>query len=131
MTVKLCVRALGCVLASAVGASAQFRIEEASITDIQNAIRDGRTTCQGVVQTYLDRAKAYNGACTALVTKIGEAVPAATGMIRAGAPLVYPTKTIAASTLFPNLEQYTGPPLEFGRMEAKVAPVFKTNFCPQ
>lgn len=38
-------------------ASAQgFRIEEASIADIHNAIRTKQTTCQAVVQAYIDRA---------------------------------------------------------------------------
>ena len=43
---------------------------------------------------------------------------AATGTTRAGSPLLFPTKTVAASSLIPNLDQYAGPPLEFGRMEA-------------
>jgi hypothetical protein len=93
-----------------------FRVEEASIADIQNAIRAGQTTCRQVVQSYLDRAKAYNGVCTALLTKDGAPVPPATGMVRAGAPLQYPTRTVAASTVFPNLDQYKGLPLDLGRM---------------
>ena len=100
--------------------SGPFQIEEASIRDIQNAIRGGRTTCQGVVEAYIERAKAYNGACTALVTKDGASVPAATGMVRAGEAITYPTKTVAASTLFPDSNDYSGPPLEFGRMESSV-----------
>ena len=64
--------------------SGPFQIEEATIRDIQNAIRGGRTTCQGVVQAYIERAKAYNGVCTALVTADGAPIPAATGMVRAG-----------------------------------------------
>ena len=38
--------------------------------------------------------------------------------MRAQAPLRFPTATIKASTILPDLDQYTGPPLEFGRMEA-------------
>jgi Asp-tRNA(Asn)/Glu-tRNA(Gln) amidotransferase A subunit family amidase len=98
-----------------------FRVEEASIPSIQNAIRSGQTTCRQIVLSYLDRAKAYNGACTALVTKDGAPVPPATGMVRAGAPLAYPTKTVAASTIFPSFDQYAGPPLELGRMEPSVS----------
>ncbi len=101
--------------------SGQFRIEEASIADIQNAIKTGRTTCQGVVQAYLERAKAYNGACTALITQDGAPAPASTGMVRARTPIVYPTQTVAASTLFPDMDQYTGPPLEFGYMEPSIS----------
>ena len=41
----------------------------------------------------------------------------ATGAVRAGAPLPFPTETVKASTIFPDLDNYQGPPLEFGRME--------------
>src|SRR5262249_46061884 len=99
----------------------QFRIEEASIPAIHNAIRTGQTSCQQIVQSYFERAKAYNGACTALVTKDGAPIPPATGMVRAGSTLVYPTQTVAASTVFPNFQQYAGPPLELGRMEASAS----------
>jgi Asp-tRNA(Asn)/Glu-tRNA(Gln) amidotransferase A subunit family amidase len=37
------------------------KIEEISIAGIQAAIKSGQTTCQAVVQAYIDRAKAYNG----------------------------------------------------------------------
>jgi Asp-tRNA(Asn)/Glu-tRNA(Gln) amidotransferase A subunit family amidase len=96
----------------------QFQVEEASIFGIQSAIRSGTTTCRGVVQAYIDRARAYNGACTALVTKDGAPVASATGPIRAGSPLRYPTKTVPISSLVSNYDQYVGTPLEFGRMEA-------------
>jgi len=70
---------------------------------------------------YLERAKAYNGVCTALVTMDGKAIPASTGMVRAGAPIQYPTKTVAASTVFPNLDQYKGQPLDLGKMIMSVS----------
>jgi Asp-tRNA(Asn)/Glu-tRNA(Gln) amidotransferase A subunit family amidase len=98
-----------------------FRVEEASITDIQNAIRSGRTTCKQVVQGYLDRVKAYNGVCTELLTRDGKPIPPATGMVRAGAPIKYPTQTVAASTVFPDLDQYKGLPLELGKMITSVS----------
>ncbi len=98
-----------------------FRIEEASITGIQNAIRAGQTSCKQVVQSYLDRAKAYNGVCTELLTKDGAPISPSTGMVRAGAPLQYPTKTAAASTVFPDFDQYKGPPFELGRMIPSVS----------
>ena len=47
----------------------RFQIEEASIASIQSAIKSGQTTCRAVVQAYIDRAKAYNGACTALLLR--------------------------------------------------------------
>src|SRR6188768_2592410 len=87
-------------------AAAEFTVEEATIDDIQNAIKSGEVTCQGVVQAYIDRAKAYNGVCAALVTADGKPISAATGTTRAGSALLFPTKTVAASTLIPNLDQY-------------------------
>jgi amidase len=99
----------------------KFHIEEASITDIQNAIRSGQTTCKQVVQAYIVRAKAYNGACTALVTKDGAPIAPASGMVRAGSVLKYPTQTVAASTLFPDLDEYKGLPIEFGKMETSIS----------
>src|SRR4030095_14823440 len=70
-----------------------------------------------VVQHYIQRARAYNGVCSALVMEDGAPVPETTGTMRAGAPLHFPTETVKASTIFPDLDQYRGPPLEFGRME--------------
>jgi Asp-tRNA(Asn)/Glu-tRNA(Gln) amidotransferase A subunit family amidase len=43
--------------------SARFKIEEATIEDIQSAIMRRELTSTGVVQLYLARIKAYNGAC--------------------------------------------------------------------
>jgi Asp-tRNA(Asn)/Glu-tRNA(Gln) amidotransferase A subunit family amidase len=98
-----------------------FAVEEASIQGIQDAIKSGATTCAGVVQAYLERAKAYNGACTALVTMDGKPIPATTGMVRAGAIVTYPTQTVLASTVYPNLGEYKGLPLELGRMEPSIS----------
>jgi Asp-tRNA(Asn)/Glu-tRNA(Gln) amidotransferase A subunit family amidase len=94
-----------------------FRVEEATIDELHAAIRDGRTTVVAVVRRYIERAKAYNGVCSLLVTPDGGAVAATTGATRAGAALEFPTETVAAATLFPDLDRYQGPPLEFGRME--------------
>src|SRR5438874_6643980 len=95
-----------------------FCLEEATIEELQAAIRAGETTCVGVVEHYLARARAYNGVASLLVTEHGASVPEAAGTMRAGAPLRFPTETVAASTIFPDLDKYQGPPLEFGRMEA-------------
>ena len=84
---------------------------------MHRAISAGEITCQGLVQAYLNRAKAYNGVSNALVTMDGASIPQATGAVRAGAPLKFPTTTIKASTVLPDLAQYVGPPIEFGRME--------------
>jgi Asp-tRNA(Asn)/Glu-tRNA(Gln) amidotransferase A subunit family amidase len=42
-------------------------------------------------------------------------------MVRGGEAIKYPTKTVAASTVFPNLDQYEGLPLEFGKMIQSVS----------
>ncbi len=108
------------ILAAAEGAPSQqsrFHLQETTIDDIHQAIRNGQITCRGVVQLYLNRAKAYNGVSDVLVTKDGAPIPPAPGVVRAGSPLKFPTQTVAISTLLPDFDQYAGPPIEFGRME--------------
>jgi amidase len=95
-----------------------FRLEEASIDELHAAIQAGRTNCVAVVRRYIERARAYNGVASLLVTEGGAAIPEAVGTVRAGAPLRFPTDTVKAATLFPDLDKYRGPPIEFGRMEA-------------
>jgi hypothetical protein len=95
-----------------------FALEEATIDELHAAIQSGQMTCVEIVQHYLDRVRAYNGVASQLVTKDGAPVPEATGAMRANAALRFPTQTLKASTLLPDLDQYKGPPLEFGRMEA-------------
>ncbi|HEY7301537.1 MAG TPA: amidase family protein [Xanthobacteraceae bacterium] len=43
--------------------TASFRVEEATIEDIQGAIMRGELTSTRLVQLYLNRIKAYNGTC--------------------------------------------------------------------
>src|SRR5256712_5747022 len=95
----------------------RFSLEEATIADVHRAIQAGQITCRGLVQAYFDRANAYNGVSNRLVTKDGAPIPPAAGTLPAGAPLRFPTGTIAIATLLPNFDQYAGPPIEFGRME--------------
>ena len=95
-----------------------FQLEEATISDIHRAIQQAQITCRGLVQAYLDRARAYNGVSDRLVTRDGAPIPAATGTVRAGSPLQFPTETVAVSTLLPDFDQYGGPTIELGRMEA-------------
>src|SRR5580692_2268037 len=112
---------LAVTLAGAEAAYSQqvgFHLEEATIDDVHRAIRDGKITCKGLIQLYINRAKAYNGVSNVLVTKDGQPIPPAPGVIRAGSPLKFPTQTIAISTLLPNFDQYAGPPIGFGRMES-------------
>jgi amidase len=98
-------------------AAMPFRLEEATIEELHAAIRAGRTTCVEVVDGYLARARAYNGVASLIVTKDGAEIPPAAGAVRAGAALKFPTETVKASTLFPDLDKYRGAPLEFGHME--------------
>lgn len=97
-----------------------FQIDEVTIAGLHAAITSERTTCTAIVQAYIDRAKAYNGVCTSLVTPDGADIPAAAGYVRAGAPIRFPTTTTRAATVFPDLDRYRGLPLDFGRMEPTV-----------
>ena len=54
---------LALVPAIASAQTAKFRIEEATIEDIQAAIMRGELTATRVVELYLNRIKAYNGTC--------------------------------------------------------------------
>src|SRR5262245_49695268 len=94
-----------------------FVLEEATIDELHHAIRTGQTTCVAVVERYIARARAYNGVSSALVTEDGASVPPATGAVRAQAPLRFPTATVKASAVLPDLDRYKGPPIEYGRME--------------
>jgi Asp-tRNA(Asn)/Glu-tRNA(Gln) amidotransferase A subunit family amidase len=96
---------------------APFQLEEATIAQLHEAIRTGKTTVVKVVQRYIDRARAYNGVSSLLVTADGAAVPEVVGAVRATTPLRFPTETVKASEILPDLDKCKGPPLEFGRME--------------
>lgn len=93
-----------------------FKLVEATIGDIHQAIQDKEVTCREIVEAYIARSAAYNGPCTRLVTMDGEPIEKTTGYVRAGAPIEYPTETVPASDLLPDLDKYTGPPLDLGRM---------------
>ncbi|MFN3657373.1 MAG: amidase family protein [Pseudolabrys sp.] len=95
-----------------------FVLEEATIDELHAAIRAGEVTVTGIVEHYLARVRAYNGTSNLLVTEDGAPVTAAPGAVRGGAPLAFPTETVKAADVLPDLDRYKGPPLEFGRMEA-------------
>src|SRR5438270_836087 len=95
-----------------------FRLEEATIDELHAAIRAGETSVAQIVEHYIARVRAYNGVASLLVTEDGATVAESTGAVRAGAPLHFPTETVRASTIFPDLDKYQGPPLEFGRIVA-------------
>lgn len=94
-----------------------FELEEVSIDEIHAAIKSGRTTCTEIVQGYIERARAYNGVCTALVTPDGAPIQPAFGPVRAGRPLEFPTQTVAIADVIPDFDKYTGKTPDFGRME--------------
>ncbi|MCY4365858.1 MAG: amidase family protein [Chloroflexi bacterium] len=96
----------------------RFRLEEATIADLHAAIQAGQTACVEIVQGYIDRVRAYNGVPSVLVTEDGAPIPEATGTLRGGDPIRFPTETVPASEIFPDLDKYQGKPLEFGRMES-------------
>jgi amidase len=95
-----------------------FRLEEATIAELHEAIRAGRTTCLAVVQHYIERVRAFNGVASLLVTEDGALAPQATGAVRGLEPIQFRTETVRASTVLPDLDKYKGPTLEYGRMEA-------------
>ena len=97
--------------------NARFRLDEATIGDLHAAIQSGRTTCVDVVQHYIDRVRAYNGVASLLVTEDGMPIPEARGAVRGLEHLRFPTETVRASTILPDLHKYKGAPLELGRME--------------
>ena len=67
-----------------------FRLEEATIDELHQAIRWGQTTCVGVVQLYIERVRAFNGIASMLVTEHGAPVPEATGAVRAQSTAALP-----------------------------------------
>ena len=88
--------------------NAAFQLEEATIAQMHEAIRSGKTTVVKIVQRYIDRARAYNGVSSLLLTEDGASVPEAVGAVRATAPLRFPTETVKASTILPDLDKYQG-----------------------
>ena len=99
----------------------KFNIEEITISGLHAAIQNGDTTCKEVVQNYINRAKAYNGACTVLVTKDGGSIEQALGNMRTGSRVKFPTQTVAVNKVLPDLDKYEGLPLDLGRMEPTIS----------
>ena len=98
-----------------------FRLEEATIDEMHRAIQAGEITVVEIVKHYIARARAYNGVSSTLVTKDGKPVSPALGTVRAGAPVSFPTETVKASTILPDLNKYKGKPIEYGRMEPTIS----------
>ena len=116
--IRACVLVSAALLARETLAQADaFELEEASIAEIHDAIRSGATTCADVVQGYIERARAYNGVCTALVTADGAPVPAAAGpSARARRSSSPPTRSRSPTSCRVS-PSYKGDAPEFGRME--------------
>jgi amidase len=116
-TVRSVLLSAALLSASVLQAAEPFQLEETSIESIHGAIRSGATTCKQVVEGYLARARAYNGICSKLVTADGAKIKAVPGATRAGAPLKFPTETLAINKLVPDFDKYKGLQPDFGRME--------------
>jgi len=99
------------------GIAGTFQLEEATIDEMQAAIKAGEITVVQIVQHYIDRARAFNGVASMLVTEDGKPVDAVPGTVRATQPLAFPTGTVKVSDVYPDYDKYKGKPLEFGRME--------------
>src|ERR1700756_3705750 len=67
----------------------KFHLEEATIADVHQAIRTRQITCRGLIQLYVNRARAYNGASQRLVTRDGAPIQPVPGVVRAGGPVTY------------------------------------------
>src|SRR5262245_65541840 len=87
-----------------------FHLMEATIPEVHRAIREGQITCRGLVEAYLNRAKAYNGTCNTLVTEEN---------VTRFLPNYAEYKAAVEATLSrPDGDPAKTPPIEFGRMEA-------------
>jgi amidase len=120
ITVRMLVMAASLCAVAAHGAS-KFTIEEATIDGIHAGIRAGDVTCTQIVEAYVERARAYNGACTALVTQDGGKIPEAKGRMIGGVDTLYPTSTVAMSKVVPDFAKYKGLTPDYGRMEATIS----------
>ena len=104
-----------------IAARKPFCLEEATIDEMHRLIQAGEITVVEIVKHYIARARAYNGVSSALVTEDRKPVPPARGTVRAGAPVSFPTETVKASTILPDLDKYKGKPIEYGRMEPTIS----------
>lgn len=82
-----------------------FFVFEASISDLHAAIKNAEITCEQVVLQYLERVRAFNGPSSLLVTPTGDKAPEVPGKVRGGQRLRFPTQTIPASEIFPDLDR--------------------------
>src|SRR5215471_542117 len=89
--------------------TAPFHLLEATIPEVHRALQDGQITCRGLVEAYLNRARAYNGTCNSLVTEEN---------VNRFLPNYAEYKAAVEATLSrPDNDPAKTPPIEFGRME--------------
>ncbi|HEY3042685.1 MAG TPA: amidase family protein [Vicinamibacterales bacterium] len=62
-TLAIVVGLSACTRSPTESSKRQFHLQEATISEIQGAIRDGRITTKGLVELYLKRVQAYDGRC--------------------------------------------------------------------
>jgi amidase len=87
----------------------RFQLEEATIADVHRAITEGQITCRSLVQAYLNRARAYNGTASQIVTEDM-------------APQYLPDydeykSAVTATAALKDGDPKKTPPIEFGRLE--------------
>src|SRR5262249_32011097 len=80
-----------------------FRLEGARSAGVHAAIKAGQIPCGAIVQHYTDRVRVYRGVAGALSPQGGPPVPEARGAVGARAPRRFPTATVKASTVLPDL----------------------------
>ena len=96
-----------------------FKLEEATIEQLHNAIRNGEVTCKRVVEKYIERARKYNGVSSMLVTENGESVEKVPGVERAQSELSFPTDTVKASVILPGSSLFIGAYIQFLSLNKK------------
>ena len=108
-TASIVVIVLSAIGAGEAYAQTPFHLLEATIPDVHRAIHEGQVTCRGLVQAYLNRARAYNGTCNTLVTEEN---------VTRFLPNYAEYKAAVEATLSrPDGDPAKTPPIEFGRME--------------
>ncbi|WP_411887462.1 amidase family protein [Hydrocarboniphaga effusa] len=119
-TLRFAARCMALLLSALVMTAAAFDIEESTIDGLHKAIRSGETSCYAATLAYIERARAYNGVCTALVTADGASIADASGTLRARSKLVFPTQTVKAASILPDLDRFKGK-VEYGHMQATLS----------
>ena len=78
-----------------------FRLEEATIDELHEAIRSGQTTCVASCSTISTAPAPITASPACSSPKTALRSPRRPACVRAGAPLRFPTETVKASTILP------------------------------